>query len=618
MADDDSAPSADSVSSDDPGSNGKKPRGWRRLLILLIVILTAFVVYAFAFAKTDVSLDEIQSETRQEQLFRILRALARPDLITYDKEDLVLTQDVFVPCNGTEPAPSTPASTGANITITPTCAEPGDTMTVNGTQFEPGKLVTVNFVPRSDFVVVLPQGRSEVAEDGTFTLTFEVPERTSDETQQVQAITKTNVGSWMAREEVWTDSNNNGVQDSGSLPDSDENMAVYDLLLPEFEIRDPGGVTIVDENNNVLDFISWGGEFEAATGSATGLLSSDTGLDPFAVGEGESDQLAGSGVTATDFQWVGPAQDSFGDTNAGQTATDVPDDLFFNELAFGEAPTIELAGAPGTSVEDVSLIFFDGTDGNQYKIIPVADETNLSPRLSDNALNTWDRIIETVMLALLATTVGTALAVPLSFMAAKNLMKDVTVPVINLSLSLLAIPVGLIAGIQAARWARGLRDITDANFVTLALTLAVLAGAAWLLLRFAFPAVEEDRPPLGVRTLRLGALLVVGFLAMIGTYVLSDMLILFGGFVVDVAPFGRFMGSFIVSLGEIVEIGVPVFASLIGAGALATAASKVGYWYASRVSLPVLNISTLVTSGLAGGLVGMTIGAIIDWFYQFE
>ncbi|MGI9529048.1 MAG: ABC transporter permease subunit [Acidimicrobiia bacterium] len=188
----------------------------------------------------------------------------------------------------------------------------------------------------------------------------------------------------------------------------------------------------------------------------------------------------------------------------------------------------------------------------------------------------------------------------------------------NLSLSLLAIPVGLIAGIQAARWARGLRDMTDANFVTLAVTLAVLAGAAWLLLRFAFPAVEEDRPPLGVRMLRLGALVVVGFLAMIGVYVLSDMLILFGGFVVDVAPFGRFMGSFIVSLGEIVEIGVPVFASLIGAGALATAASKVGYWYASHVSLPVLNISTLVTSGLAGGLVGMTIGAIIDWFYQFE
>jgi phosphonate ABC transporter permease subunit PhnE len=298
---------------------------------------------------------------------------------------------------------------------------------------------------------------------------------------------------------------------------------------------------------------------------------------------------------------------------------DAPSALFFNEVAFDEERRLEIAGAPGASVADVSMIFFDGTDGAQYKIIQVADKTDLSPRLSDNALNTWDRIVETVMLALLATTVGTALAVPLSFLAAKNLMRDVTVPVINLSLSLIAIPIGLVVGIQASRWASALRGFTDASFLTLLLTLAVLGVLGWLLLRWTFPAEEEvEKPGLGLRSLRVAALIVVAFVALISSYVVADLLILFGEWVEGLITFGRFLGSFVVSLGEITEIGIPVFSSLIGAFALAMAASKLGYLVVGHVSRAVLNGLTLALSAVAGALVGVAIGGIIDWFYQLE
>lgn len=150
--------------------------------------------------------------------------------------------------------------------------------------------------------------------------------------------------------------------------------------------------------------------------------------------------------------------------------------MFFNELSFDEIERLEIVGPPGADLSDVKLVFFDGTDGRQYKIVPLADTSDLSPRLSDNALNTWDRIVETVMLALLATTAGTILAVPLSFLAAKNLMRDVKVPVINLSLSLTALPIGLAVGVSASRWARSLEAFADANALTLALAL-VLLGA---------------------------------------------------------------------------------------------------------------------------------------------
>ncbi len=614
-------PTPEASTPEAPTNDGRKPRGWRRSLYILIAILVAFVVYAFAFAKTDVSLEEIQSETRQEQLFRIVRALARPDLVVYDRTDLVVTADVYVPCNGTEPTPVTPDETGATIAVTPTCAAPGDLLAVTGSGYEPGARVTVNFVPVSDFAIVLPQGRADVAEDGTFTLSFEAPSRKTDDPQQVEAITQTNVGGWRNRVSVWTDTNKNGVQDAESLPDSNDPIAAYTSVLPEFDIRSPGGVTLVDDNNNVIDFISWGGSFEASTGSGTGLVSRDIGLDPFDAGPDGSVQLTGTGAVAEDFSWSGPSASSFGTINAGQSATngDAPGALFFNELVFGEERRLEIAGAPGASVADVSMIFFDGIDGAQYKIVQVADKTDLSPRLSDNAINTWDRIVETVMLALLATTVGTTLAVPLSFLAAKNLMRDVTIPVINLSLSLIAIPIGLVVGIQASRWASSLRAFTDANWSTLLLALVVLVALVWLLLRWIFPPEEEDEPPtLALRAVRTAGLIGVAFLALISSYIIADLLIVLGGWMEDLITFASFLGTFVVSLGEITEIGIPVFSSLLGAFAFAMAASKFGYLLDRHLSRTLINGLTLGLSAVAGAMVGIGIGAVIDWFYQLE
>ncbi|GMQ97996.1 MAG: hypothetical protein BMS9Abin17_0500 [Acidimicrobiia bacterium] len=607
----------------DPGSDEptkKKGRGWRRSLFIIIAILFTFVVYAFAFAKTDVSLDEVQSQTRQEQLFRILRALARPDLIRYDKEDLIVTADVQIPCTGTDPSPATPDESGATIAVNPSCSAPGESMTVNGSGFEAGKRVIVNFVPVSDYDIVLPQGRADVAEDGTFSLAFETPQRESEEPQQVVAITQTNVGSWRNRVSVWTDTNDNGVQDASDFPDSDEDLSTYALALPEFEVRDPGGVTLVDDNNNVLDFISWGGSFEARTGSGTGLVSRDIGLDPFDTSESQSLQQFGTGIDASDFEWTGPDDDSFGATNTNQEFVGSPasSGSFFNEVAFNETREIEIAGPPGSSLKGVSLIFFDATDGSQYKIIPIVDKTDLSPRLSDNALSTWDRIIETVMLALLATTVGTFLAVPLSFLAAKNLMRDVTVPVINLSLSVIAIPIGLVLGVRASQWARDISEFTDANIVTLVLGLLALTGITWLILRWTFPPEDADKPPLGTRLLRVAALIVVAFIALIMSYLTSDLLVSLGEGFEDLVPTVGFLGNFVVKLGEIALLGIPVFSAIIGAFALAAAASKFGYVLFQRLSRGVLNAATLITSAVAGAVVGMAIGGIIDWFYQLE
>ena len=72
------------------------------------------------------------------------------------------------------------------------------------------------------------------------------------------------------------------------------------------------------------------------------------------------------------------------------------------------------------------------------------------PQFTETARITWEKIIETVFLALLATALGTLLAIPLSFFAARNLMRTVRSPLTSIALSILGWPIGLAIGYLVA------------------------------------------------------------------------------------------------------------------------------------------------------------------------
>ena len=620
MVDVDEARTGEAAPPDEPGppptEKGRRP--FRRILIIVIAILAVVLVYAFAFERTNVELDEIQSETRQDQLFRILRALVRPDLVTYDTDDLAVPVDVFVPCGGTSAAPASSESGGRVVTVAPGCAAPGESMTASGSGFDAGDEVRVQFVPVSDFDIVLPIERVTVADDGTWSSTFEAPERESDQPQQVVAVTTVNVGSWFQRVPVWTDTNLNGVEDPTSLPPSDVSLSTSALLLPEFTVRSPGGAALIDENRNVLQFISWGGAFEATNGPAVALTSTDVGGDPFVDSAVESMQLIGTGASVEDFSWAGPGGQSFGALNNGQNADGGADEVFINELAFEGDPTVELAGAPETSLVGLSIMFYDADGGGQYKSVALTDRSDLSPRLSDNALATWNRIVETVMLALLATTVGTLLAVPISFLAAKNIMRDISIPVINLSLILLGILAGLLVGPIVARWAQSLSDVIAVNAWTAALGIVVVAAAIRYGIRWTVPEVEETDPPVGLRVARAGVMVASGFGVLVIAYLLGEVMIAFGAWMARWLPIMVFLGTFVSTLGEIIGILVAIVAAALAAGGLALAASRLGYVLRANLSRSAVNGITFVAAAIAGLAVGAAIGAIISWFGNFD
>ena len=71
-------------------------------------VLVALVIYAYGFQVTQINLDQAQDPHRQQQLFRILRALFQPDIYEYEKEEFVVNAPIYVPCQPSAPAQPAP------------------------------------------------------------------------------------------------------------------------------------------------------------------------------------------------------------------------------------------------------------------------------------------------------------------------------------------------------------------------------------------------------------------------------------------------------------------------------------------------------------------------------
>ena len=536
----------------------------RRPLVILLAIIMGVLVYAVAFEQTEVSLETITSETRQESLTRILRLLARPDLVTYETEEDIVSTEIAIPCG-----PSVAGS--GRLTITPSCAEPGDTVTVTGTGFDAREDVDIEFVPDSEFAITLRLADITTGPDGDFSVEIELPDRTSDDPQVLQAVTQERIGSWGNRVEVYTDANDNGVEDDPILGDSG---------TLEFELSgnpDAPAVALLNPAAEVTQFVSVGDSFEAVAGVARGQISI-------------------------------PLEEA-ATTNEGEV-----------QVVAIDGGNVTIEAAPGFDLAGWRASLYDGTTGEPVTsaATPITDTIELSPRISDTVETTWDKILETVFLALIATTAGLLLAVPLSFIAARNIMREISVTVTNLALVLIAVPIGGVAGLFVARGAQSLVDPLGDNWLGLLGSLALVAVATFFLARAGLP-VEETEIPTRADKVRRGVFLVLaGALGLVGLLLVSRLLQLLGNGIAPVLGLFGFLGTFFADIGEILDVALSLIAALAAAGVFANLASRLGYGIRSRTPRPLLRTLNAVFSALAGALWAVLIAQVIDWFYLLQ
>ena len=180
----------------------------------------------------------------------------------------------------------------------------------------------------------------------------------------------------------------------------------------------------------------------------------------------------------------------------------------------------------------------------------VTQENVGSPHLTQTAYDTWNKIIETVFLALLATTFGIMLAIPISFFAARNLMKDVTTTLSGLALSLIGWPVGIYIGAQFARRVGEFSaTLTTSPGVDLA-SILISAAIIYLMLRWALPQEEQQAPSPGIRAIRLLLLLFAALLSVLLLFLITKLGVTVGDSLETNLGTFSFLGSFVFSLAQ--------------------------------------------------------------------
>lgn len=407
-----------------------------RRLALVLAIIAAVVIYAYGFQVTQVSLEETSDPLRQERFVRILRALARPDLFTYEKEEFTVETPIQVPCRDADGdgAPAPGADTGKPyLVVTPACADPSAQVTVEGFNFEPNTTGPLNFIPPSG--VSLQMATIQTDAKGHFLIDAKLPKRPSEEIQTIRAITRRSVG---------------------------------------------------------------------------------------------------------------------------------------------------------------------------------------TPRFSENAIQTWDKIVETVFLALLATTFGVIFAVPLSFLAAKNIMAPISSSLTSVALSIIFLPLGLLLGREVGMRIGNISELFTNNFLVNLVGVFLIPIAIWFAVRWALPPVEETRPGTAVRIVRLVIMVVAVLLAILFLFLVANLAVLAGRALAPSLGSFSFLGTFVTSLGELLGFSIILISALIGISIFNSLAGRLGEFIVEKTSPSVNRVVNLTLGALAGAILFALIGAGINWLYQLN
>lgn len=408
---------------------------WRSVKVGLVALFS-MVVIAYGFEITKVDLEELRSEKRQDSLVRVTRALAKPDLIEYEKEELTFNAPVMVPCPATPVMFEDPDKSQPYITVEPACGAPGEVLRIKGYNFAPFTEGPLRFVPGGDVNNVVTLGRDVVKTDGGgyFELEFTLPKRESDQPQYIRATLQENVG---------------------------------------------------------------------------------------------------------------------------------------------------------------------------------------APKLTRTARETWEKIVETVFLALLATIFGTALAIPLSFLAARNLMKPVKSPLTKAALSLLGWPIGIAAGYFLLDKLGGISLAIGTNpwingFFVLATGVMAVFGTKW-----AIPEVEPDEKLSNqTRLIRGGAVVIIVLAVFLGIFQLAVLMKTAGAALnAGLGSFG-FLGYFLFQAGDIVGLSVAFIGSLVAGSFLSSLLGKFGQKLSETTPNSGLKIINMLASTAAVGITFLLIGILVEWLYE--
>ncbi|MDH7485644.1 MAG: ABC transporter permease subunit [Anaerolineae bacterium] len=236
------------------------------------------------------------------------------------------------------------------------------------------------------------------------------------------------------------------------------------------------------------------------------------------------------------------------------------------------------------------------------------------PHPSDTLKDTWDKIVETVFLALIATTLGTALAIPISFLGARNLMSNVVSPFGSIMTGLLLAPVGGVVGFRLFSWLKGLGGGLGQRAWPGLGALMVSIAVVWALIlllsrqtRGRFAALRQGG--LGL----LAALLAVFALGLLATLGIRLGL----GLQEVLGPFA-FLGNLIFVIADLLAIILPLLGGLMGLFLFVSLGSSLSGRFLRSTRPTTAKAFTAIAATLAGAVLAALLLGGIAWLYEVE
>lgn len=277
----------------------------------------------------------------------------------------------------------------------------------------------------------------------------------------------------------------------------------------------------------------------------------------------------------------------------------------------------------GSFQGEIEIPRISGSSGQQHAVGFIASVPAGPVYFSETTNEVVRRMVETIFMALVATSLAIPVAAALSFFAARNLMRSIRLPLGGLLVTVIALPIGwwlgsLLMG-AVGRFGVNLGSGELLNAASATLPLVFLVGTTVASRSVGginpTPPQTQARNILSLIAIVIAVVFVVGLAGGLGILGGEQLINIghsfrpsqvdnLGGWLVNALGDGvAGVGRFIEILGRVIELFIVPFAGILGAFLLAS--------IAGRIITPVLRYTSTTVSHIAGGVLGALGGAIV-------
>ena len=221
-------------------------------------------------------------------------------------------------------------------------------------------------------------------------------------------------------------------------------------------------------------------------------------------------------------------------------------------------------------------------------------------------------------MALLATAIGTVIAIPVSFLAARNLMEENKSPLTSMAFSIIGWPLGIYLGLQAAHWIRILITPITENIPYTLGGLILGPILIYLILRMTMSNSSTDQEIVLNKGFKILAYILTAVIAVAVFIFIETLARSVGNTITEPLGMFGFLGNFLYQMGEASSLIIPAITALGTGAVIGSIFGKIGQNISDKAASKIVKTVNLFGAPLAGAILFALVGAGIDWLYQIQ